>query len=242
MILEMDIGNSRYKYRVVDDEKTCLSGWGESEELVDRSSPFYRDLAGVDSIRVAAVGNSEWFAALERFAVEKDIQLWQSSTDKPSDLLSHGYSDPSQLGIDRWLAMLAARVKYKEASLLVVDAGSAVTLDLVEENQHVGGYICPGVGLNREMLGQKLALPEVEGSQDDQVSPGFSTVVCIRHGALMSVVASIEYLANHYLGEDNRIVLTGGDANQLATLLDREVTIHSDLVLDGLVVQYGEDC
>lgn len=73
----------------------------------------------------------------------------------------NGYRKPQQLGVDRWLAMLAAFHLPQRAtgqSLCVVDCGTALTLDVLDATgRHLGGYIAPGLTAMREMLNQKLA-------------------------------------------------------------------------------------
>ena len=128
------------------------------------------------------------------------------------------YDDPQTLGVDRWLAMLAAYSQFNEA-LLVVDAGSAITMDLLgPEGQHLGGYIAPGLRLMHDALWrdtsdiglvannfQELLLLLCENTQQ-----------AVNRGCLLMAVATIEKLASQY---PVRIVVTGGDAKCLEQAL-----------------------
>jgi type III pantothenate kinase len=162
MIIDLDIGNSRFKYRMLNKDDSSVSGVGDSLALSEPSAVFYQNLIPGALVRVGAVGNKSWLKQLHEQAEVRGAVLWVAATSHRSELLWHAYTDPSQLGVDRWLAMLAARQKFEEQRLLVVDAGSALTIDVIDKNQHLGGYICSGITLNRNSLGDQWC-PRLRG-------------------------------------------------------------------------------
>jgi len=142
-----------------------------------------------------------------------------------------GYIEPQRLGVDRWLAMLAARARYV-GPLVVVDAGSAATFDLVEGDRHRGGFILPGLGLMRSALagGTEAVKVPVTAVQAGQL--GRSTAEAVNGGALAALRALALQLASEHQA---RLVVGGGDAPLLCGGLPAALS-YPDMVLDGLVL------
>ena len=145
-----------------------------------------------------------------------------------------GYADPSSLGVDRWLAVVAAYHLY-QTSLLIVDAGSAMTLDLVsEDGRHLGGYILPGLTLMRDALWRGTDRVKVDREVDEcGIDPGMDTITAVNHGSLLAAIATVEKLANQY---QSKVVVTGGYAKKLLPYLHPNIDYLPDLVLDGLAL------
>jgi type III pantothenate kinase len=143
----------------------------------------------------------------------------------------NGYDEPTQLGVDRWLALIGAWRRTQSAAC-VVDCGSAVTLDILDTSgQHLGGWIAPGMALMRAALQVGTELPLVRGSSSGE--PGRNTHDAILAGSLKAVAGLIEQGMRH-APETARLLLTGGDAAQVASQLHYPYEICSDLVLEGL--------
>ena len=119
--------------------------------------------------------------------------------------------------------------------MLVVDAGSAITIDLIgPQGVHLGGYISPGLRLMREALWQGTAKVQVDRVESlNMLVPGTCTQDAVNRGCLLAVVATIEKLASQYPAS---IVITGGDATVVAEALSLTSDHVPDLVLDGLTV------
>ncbi|WP_442510164.1 type III pantothenate kinase [Novipirellula sp. SH528] len=150
---------------------------------------------------------------------------------------------PEQLGIDRLLSAFAARNRYA-SPLVVIDAGSAVTVDLVNASgAFVGGAILPGLTLQTTALTMgTAALPTIDWMSSDVVSiPGRNTVGAIRLGVLTSVTASIDRLIAHYsagLSEAEQppvVILCGGDAAVISPHIQSKHVTHAYLVCQGLL-------
>ena len=137
-----------------------------------------------------------------------------------------------QLGVDRWLAMLGCRGLCQRACL-VVDCGTAITLDLVAgEGVHVGGYILPGLGLMRQALLQATAIRVPEAGPSESELPT-DTASAINQGAQASVVALIEKLLEQ-AGAEVALFIGGGDARSLSPLVSGRHDIVEQMVLLGL--------
>jgi type III pantothenate kinase len=154
--------------------------------------------------------------------------------------VENGYDDPGQLGIDRWLALIATWNKYK-ASACVVDCGTAVTIDgLSTEGRHTGGLILPGISLMQRCLSTNTAA--LEQPHSGQITPmARNTRDAIWTGCVYAVAACIDRIATGL--EDAygacQTVITGGHAKLVVTQLRHQSELVPNLVLDGLAV-WGE--
>lgn len=147
------------------------------------------------------------------------------------------YHTPHTLGLDRIAAVVGASMQCPGRPVLVVDAGTCVTYDLLTaDGAFVGGNIAPGVRLRLLAMHEHTGkLPLVDDS-GDMPEIGFSTETALRMGAILGVVYEIEgYIAR--LGEvypDLFVFLTGGDALKLAAKIKSRIFVDENLVLTGL--------
>jgi len=151
-----------------------------------------------------------------------------------------GYADFRRLGIDRWLAILAAR-KLVQSSYVVADLGTAATLDLVDEaSHHCGGFIVPGLRSMTDSLFQSTADVHVGFEATlERLKPGVDTAAAVRNGVLMmlgdfiaSTYGRLQLISNHRPS----LLLCGGDAEIVAPHIAITKRIEPDLVFDGLDV------
>ncbi len=146
----------------------------------------------------------------------------------------NGYRQPHQLGIDRFLAMVAMHARIPRAQVLV-SCGTALTLDALAENgEHHGGLILPSPNLMRSAL--RSATARLAGPDGKVVEMAVATSDAIQSGALLAAVALIERFRRHTaarLGAVPDIVLSGGGSAELSPWLP-DSERHADLVLHGL--------
>lgn len=135
-----------------------------------------------------------------------------------------------QLGIDRWLQVLA--VAEAETDLCVISCGTALTIDLTQGYQHLGGYILPNLYLQRDSLIQHTKGIRIPEAAFDDLSPGINTLDAVHHGILLGLLSSIEYVMQQ---SPRQLVLTGGDAPLFAKFLQHyQPVVEQDLLLKGL--------
>ena len=117
----------------------------------------------------------------------------------------------------------------------MVDAGSAVTIDIVDaDGLHLGGYIVPGLGLMHRALWEGTDQIKVELKQGVNIAnPGVSTDEAVDKGCVLMLVALIESMVERY---QCLTVVTGGDGMLLLEQLAVDAEYLPDLVLDGLAV------
>jgi type III pantothenate kinase len=147
-----------------------------------------------------------------------------------------GYRVPGQLGIDRWLAMLACWVKL-ERSFVLVSAGTALTVDLVfNTGKHGGGYIAAGLGLGRSaLLSRSEKLRGQYGAGPAELSPGRDTSSAIDNGTLLAAVGLVRGVKSLAGMGQAELVISGGDAPALVPHFPGAI-LWENIVLDGLQV------
>ena len=234
MILDIDAGNSFVKWRVVDDSEVIAAG-SEATEQVSKQGLDLTRIESLNQARISSVVNRALAEKLrEQVQQQFNVEMQIARVSSIVSGVSCGYTEPETLGIDRWLAVVAAYQRYL-GPVLVVDAGSAITIDLIgPQGVHLGGYISPGLRLMREALWQGTAKVQVDRVESlNMLVPGTCTQDAVNRGCLLAVVATIEKLASQYPAS---IVITGGDATVVAEALSLTSDHVPDLVLDGLAV------
>lgn len=147
---------------------------------------------------------------------------------------------PERVGMDRLLNAVAANARRNPGeAAIIVDAGSAVTVDLVDAaGAFRGGAILPGLGLMAKALRDFTAqLPLVDmGAASQDVYPGTSTEKAMRLGILNAAAGGIERLIEKTRAKGNEVqtYLTGGDAEVLARALDRKAVLWPEMTLEGI--------
>lgn len=228
MRLELDAGNSRIKWRLWDG-RGRFDG-GSDLKVVLQASPKW--LPFVEEVWVSSVheASNAWIA--NTFPQAK---FAQSQTEQLG--LISGYQQPQSLGVDRWLAMLAVWVKQPQTSHVVIDAGTAITLDVVAESgQHMGGYICPGYQMMKSGLlgGTQLVRPGEQWLLGREL--GSNTQQCVDFGIQDMMLCWIAHHCQQY--PEAVISVTGGDAEKIVRLLSGDVIHEPDLVLNGLQISF----
>jgi type III pantothenate kinase len=154
------------------------------------------------------------------------------------------YAEPARLGVDRWLALLAARGRGSAATL-ILDAGTAATFDLLlGDGQHLGGLILPGLTMMRDSLLAGTRIPRT-GPEPAAEPWAADTGAAVATGSLHALAALAERLydrlalrsaaaGDQSAGVPPTLLLTGGDAADLGPLIARPLVLVPDLVLRGL--------
>ena len=155
----------------------------------------------------------------------------------------NAYSVPENLGVDRWAALIGAHHQCRDA-VCVIDCGTAITMDLLAASgQHQGGLILPGIKMLKQVLLEETAEVKPSAALPLATLLASSTGAGIHSGAVYMVVAAIDRLVNDVSakhGPDLEVLITGGDAATILTLLARPAHHDPELVLKGLAILAGE--
>jgi type III pantothenate kinase len=154
------------------------------------------------------------------------------------------YETPETLGKDRLAAAVGANELFPDRNLLVIDAGTAITYDLVtDKNQFLGGNISPGLEMRFKSLYQFTGkLPLVEKNEDFQPI-GRNTIEAIRagvqNGIIYELTQTIDFFNRNY--QNLQIIMTGGDSNFFDKKLNYSIFVHFNLTLIGLnrILEYN---
>lgn len=233
MILFVDVGNTRIKWRIASLGGECvesgfnlISGFNrlEAEKIINRYE--------VTSLYLANVGGDDTAKIFEKCAVQKNINVFCVNSEKKMLGVSFVYDEVERLGVDRCLAMIGA---YNADGVLVIDAGSAITADYINANgEHLGGYIIPGYAMSRGLLlGSTAKVGVFAGVGEDAL--GRDTESCVNNGFNLMLSSMVDGLLEkaELLGISH-CVITGGDAELLSELARQKVEVKENLVLDGL--------
>ncbi|PTQ71227.1 pantothenate kinase [Pseudomonas sp. GV071] len=243
MILELDCGNSFIKWRVLDAQSIVVGGGvvGSSEELL--TDLFALPGLALRAARLVSVRSDEETSALTELLLERfGIASLCARSAEVLAGVRNGYSDYQRLGLDRWLAILAA-YKLAGKACLVLDLGTAVTSDFVgADGGHLGGFICPGVPLMRNQLRTHTRRIRYDDDAAERalqkLSPGRSTVEAVERGCSLMLRGFVQTqleLAREYWGDSFEVFLTGGDAGSVEEILP-VARVMPDLIFIGLAI------
>tara|TARA_Y100001935_G_scaffold255633_1_gene270259 strand:+ start:2958 stop:3677 length:720 start_codon:yes stop_codon:yes gene_type:complete len=227
--LLIDQGNSFIKFGIsTDDGFVYVSKVKTIEEL------FEKKMEKPEIVWISSVSEKKQF-----FKLKDSIDMhWGSAINNVTisqykKYLPTQYNE-EQLGIDRWLAMLACKKKFMKNDCMVIDAGTAITIDLLnKDGSHVGGFILPGLHLSKKAILDGTAIKVSQNEKELKIDLGLNTIDAIGNGSLMAVISLIEKISNRY-GKNLSIALGGGDCDILSESLSIPNTIIRDIVLEGL--------
>ncbi|MFT5451559.1 MAG: type III pantothenate kinase [Enterobacterales bacterium] len=235
MILLIDQGNSALKWCCYDKNSFTASTAGVLNELVAFAK--LNDKAITD-IFISCVKNQEQVAlithSLEQNNISQPIRI--ASTSANFGPLINAYNQFEQLGVDRWLGMIAIWKKH-QSGFILVDAGSALTLDIIDNSgKHLGGHIIPGLSMQTKLLIRDTDGIAVASNHKAQAYiPGHSTTEAVLNGCLTNLCSYIDNMYQRYGDADSLpLFLTGGDAIHLTTGLTTNHQLEKELVLEGL--------
>ncbi|EGV32030.1 putative transcriptional acitvator, Baf family [Thiorhodococcus drewsii AZ1] len=194
----------------------------------------------VSNVGGGGVGESLCRVARAYWGVEPEFACSRASWRG----LRIAYADPGRLGVDRWLALVEAHASGARPAL-IVDAGTAVTFDLMlGDGRHLGGVILPGVEMMRNSLLAGTQIPRIQSEPTGEPWAA-DTGTAVAAGSVQAVAALTDRLFERLAvesGSDPRLLLTGGDADRIQDAIAKPCERVPDLVLRGLmrIAQNGD--
>ncbi len=242
MILLIDIGNTRLKWAelrggVLSPQNAFAHTDADRANLIEQ---MQTDVVRPERVLISNVGGADIAAACisavrARWSVEPELIV---STAYAAGV-TNAYREPEKLGVDRWLAMIAARA-MNPGALCVVSVGTAMTIDGVDvDGRHLGGLIVPGPQLMVSSLLEntsEIAARATHPRMDDALFADH-TFGAIHQGARHALAALVGRAVDEIeraLSTRSTVVLTGGASDRVASLLDSDYQLVPDLVLRGL--------
>ncbi len=237
MILAVDVGNSRVKCAVFE-HNNLIEHFNFSKENIKTTIQNCLDKhQKIEHLVVASVANFNENDFLD-FNNRVKIHIIDTDDDFPFNNL---YQTPKTLGIDRMVLAAGAVIQFPNKNRLVIDAGTCITYDYVDQNNnYLGGAISPGLKLRYESLHHFTAkLPLLEKEIPESYI-GNSTNNAIHSGVVNGVIFEINGFIEQFMAQYPNfiIILTGGDTDFLAKRLKNTIFANSNFLLESLNLKF----
>ncbi len=230
--LAIDQGNSAAKVALFDGTRLVESRRIESlspEDVTNLLANYNVKNAIYSSVK----DKDESIEALLRNKVERYISL-SAGTSLPLEIK---YDTPNSLGIDRIAAAIGAADLFPQKNLLVIDAGTAMTLDVVnKDGVFLGGNISIGLKMRFDALHNYTARLPLITDEGEIPILGHDTSTAIRAGVVRGMIAEIEgFISNlKLLYSDLTVIMTGGDTRFLVERIKMPIFGDENLLVKGL--------
>ena len=242
--LLMDVGNSRIKWGVLSNGEIKRTGHISQARIRETGLQVLTSKIPrrVDDVFVSNVAGTTFATRLSGVVgMHCDCDVRFARTERRGWGVTNGYTQPRRMGVDRWVAMIGAWAEVG-AACLVVDAGTAVTVDaLNDQGLHLGGQIIPGVATMAASLSSATSdIPQVRPApgrgRADLGMFARNTAAAVREGAQNAVSGAVDRAIQTLQSNacQPAVVLTGGDASRILNALCESPLHRPHLVLQGL--------
>ncbi|PWQ94283.1 type III pantothenate kinase [Leucothrix arctica] len=246
MILLIDAGNSRMKATTFSESVLgdVFSVPYDDKQPLDCLVSYLEAKSPVDSLVLVSVLGTKFEQAIKEYCTDKKIRLVWASSSQVAHGVKNNYDDPTALGSDRFVALVGAVKQFPKQYCIVVDCGTAVTIDgLTIEGEFKGGVILPGL----QLWGQSLIGRTSQLKENNLKSPPLfakNTADAIGGGSVYGLVGAVDSVCTkmkqHFIESGAKetsikLVICGGDAALVASHSQLEFTLSPHLVLTGLV-------
>lgn len=233
MNLVIDIGNTLVKYAVFQNRRIIYDHIFESGLFLSKIKELFEHYPRINNAIISSVGKLD---RKERDVVALfcKVHVLSSASKVP---FKNSYATPSTLGVDRLALAAAAYYHNPRGNTLVIDAGTCITYDMVNNaGEYVGGAISPGLRMRyNAMHNQTAGLPQL--APDELLDfIGNSTESCMHSGVINGVTQEVDGVIDQYQSrfQDLTVILTGGDSHFFAKRLKNTIFANSKFLLEGL--------
>jgi type III pantothenate kinase len=235
LILAVDAGNTRVKWALHDGRHFVRDGWVAYADL-EALDAQWSSLPAPSSVVIANVAGDEVARRLQKFSGRwQTAPRWVFSTRSQAGVFNR-YDEPSQLGVDRWAALIGAR-RFCSDACVVVNAGTATTIDALDaKGEFIGGIIVPGFDLMHESLAANTA--RLSAERGNFAPFPRTTRDAITSGAIQALCGAVERMRDAMLAAGHRkpeLIFSGGAGELVARHMGGPVRVVDKLVLEGLV-------
>ncbi len=242
MILLVDAGNSRLKWAELNDNnleaETYLAYDGvEPEDVIKHA--LEEQIRRAKRLIVCSVLGDNFFKLTNEWTLRKHGFAAEFVTTQRSAYgVTVAYKDPMQLGVDRFVALVAAHANYPDNSI-VVDCGTAITIDaMTAAGDHLGGVIIPGIDLMISSLTRRTHGIRDSHNEERELF-ATSTSEAVSGGVYRTVIAAITQIIHDMSRQLNgpvNQILCGGSAEFLQADLNEQMIFDPMLILKGLAI------
>lgn len=233
MNLVIDIGNTLIKYAVFQNGKIIYDQTSESGLFLSKIKELFEKYPRISKAILSSVGKLD---RKERDVVALFCKVHVLSSDSKMPF-KNSYATPHTIGVDRLALAAAAYQQNPRSNTLVIDAGTCITYEMVNNaGEYVGGAISPGVRMRyRAMHEQTAGLPLL--APDELLDfIGNSTETCMHSGVINGLSLEVDGVIDQYQSrfQDLTVILTGGDSHFFAKRLKNTIFANSKFLLEGL--------
>lgn len=233
MVLTIDVGNTRIKAAVFEGSTVLENFVFEKKELEKKIENILKKFQNCSDLVVASVGNVEKQSFL---AFENQLNVHFLTHEDVFPFINR-YATPKTLGIDRMVLASGATLQFPKQNRLVIDAGTCITYDFIDEfDNYLGGAISPGLRLRYETLHNYTARLPLLALEEPESYIGNTTAEAIHSGVVNGFVYEIDGFIDEYRANFSNfiIILTGGDTDFLAKRLKNTIFANSNFLLESL--------
>ncbi|MDV7138113.1 type III pantothenate kinase [Maribacter sp. TH_r10] len=233
MNLIIDAGNTFVKLAVFENGAIVHDIRVELADLVKKAKVIYHEYPQIEWTMVSSVVSLEK-TDLKALTVFSKVHVLGHGTKTPFE---NKYATPETLGVDR-IALAAGAFYFKpHCNVLVIDAGTCITYDLITENgEYLGGTISPGLQMRYNALHQQTSKLPLLNPKDPKGLIGNTTESSIHSGVVNGICTELDGVIDQYRMEfkDLTVILTGGDNQFLSKRLKNTIFAFSNFLLKGL--------
>ena len=233
MYLIVDIGNSRAKIVVVEGANILYNTVAECVS-VDIVEGLMAQYSGITHAIISTTrGDGESVKTLLSGYIGEVVLFTPATTPIP---IANHYHTPNTLGADRLAAAVGAWAMYPDSDIMVVDFGTAITIDYVVGGAFVGGNISPGVSTRFRSLNDYTACLPLCEPTEVVLEYGRTTREAIEQGVMRGVEHEIRGYVEAFSKENGkkRIIFTGGDAKYFVKRIKNTIFADCEPVILGL--------
>ena len=232
MNLVVDIGNNFFKLGIFENSNLVFSFFDKNDKIDVEIEKIIRSYSKITSALISNVSSIKINDILNKLNIK--IYELDSTFIFPFKL---NYKTPESLGNDRLALAAAATILFPNSNNLVIDAGTCITIDFIDNNNHfMGGSISPGVKMRYDSLNHYTANLPLLKNENNFNYPGDSTNASIHAGIIGGVSNEINGFIKQINSRNDKVnvILTGGDAKILSKTLKITIFANQNFILEGL--------
>ena len=232
MNLVVDIGNNFFKLGIFENSNLVFSFFEKNDKIDVEIEKIIRSYSKITSALISNVSSIKINDILNKLNIK--IYELDSTFIFPFKL---NYKTPESLGNDRLALAAAATILFPNSNNLVIDAGTCITIDFINNNNHfMGGSISPGVKMRYDSLNHYTANLPLLKNENNFNYPGDSTNASIHAGIIGGVSNEINGFIKQINSRNDKVnvILTGGDAKILSKTLKITIFANQNFILEGL--------
>jgi type III pantothenate kinase len=236
MIVLIDIGNTRTKYCIVNNnnrnsQKAILNKYITKEYLTE-------NFISATRVIVASVNHGMLTDKINDWCQNNKVAYKQIVSEIKKGEVVSGYEKPSQLGVDRWLTLIGAAELFPNKNVLIIDAGTATTIDFLSATgHHQGGWILAGIKALISTVLSETTHVKANDNEKESLFFGINTSENVHNAAWAATVGAVNLAILQVQNQGlilDELIITGGNGQLLSSLISHQNIIIEELVFSGL--------